>query len=99
MQAVPQDHRESSEHALEYGMVFWAIVISVPLMGVLWWALTDRRLRKAGVRPHWRGLLGAFSAVMAGGFIWLFFSRLMDWPKLPLAFQAAVYLWHLVILP
>lgn len=80
-------------------MVFWLIVITCPLLGVLWWALTDRRLRKAGVRARWRVALGVFSALMAGGFIWLFFSRLMDWPRLPLVFLAAVYLWHLVVLP
>ena len=66
--------------------MFWLIVIACPLMGVLWWVLADLRLRKSGVRSRWRILLAVFSGLMAGGFVWLFFSRLMDWPKLPLPF-------------
>jgi predicted MPP superfamily phosphohydrolase len=81
---------------------FVVIVFLILIGDAVWWMWADRQLRRGRKPWPWRVLLGLFTAVMFGyvAFFILFPTqgrRAHLWmPAWPLA---AVYLWHLLILP
>lgn len=67
-----------------------------------WWTWADRRLRRTRHPMLWRPLIGLFSAVQLGYLVWLIaFPRegrhAHAW--MPIFALAAIYVWHLLVLP
>ena len=81
---------------------FLVIFGLIGLLDVLWWYLADRRLRPLRWSPLWRSLLALFM----GGLLVYMFGMVLA-PSLarrshhfiPMPINAAIYLWHLIVLP
>ncbi len=69
-------------------------------LDLVWWFSADRLLRKAGWKGRTRILHSLFFGVQLAGLLTVILSRRSElWDWLPKAMTAAVYLWHLLILP
>jgi predicted MPP superfamily phosphohydrolase len=84
-------------------IMFYCLICLVMLCAdVLWWRSADRRLRPLRESRLWRGLLGVWMGSMIVYLILL--CALPAWVRradspVPTAFHAAVFLWHLFVLP
>jgi len=83
-------------------MVFLAIIGSILLGNLYWWARMDRRLRRLKMRRWWRIAAGAFILPQLIYLVWFFFApgdtrSSHAWAPRP--FVVFVYLWSLLILP
>jgi len=78
---------------------FLIIVISIPLLSVLWLWWADRRLRRLQAHRGWRRLVMGTGVLFLAGYTWIFLQRLADLPKPPPALYAFVLLWAIVFLP
>src|SRR5438309_6129730 len=79
---------------------FIRLVSAEILADLFWWWRADRRLRKLKPARWYRPAAAGWFAFQAGSFIWVLLARFrgvqVHFWALPLA---AVYLWHLLILP
>jgi predicted MPP superfamily phosphohydrolase len=81
-------------------MIFLLLIYGLPVLGVLWWIWADRSVRKMKRARWWRIGVGAWMAMMVGGYIWLLVTRRFHIGALPpVAIQSAVYIWHLLMMP
>src|SRR6267154_6668914 len=81
-------------------LLFLPIVFGTPLLGILWWFWADRKFRRLKYARRWRVLMGAFAATMLGGFIWVLLARRLHIAAMPpVPILAAVYIWHLLVMP
>src|SRR5258706_13460754 len=81
-------------------LLFLPIVFGTPLLGILWWFWADRKFRRLKYARRWRILMGAFAATMLGGFIWVLLARRLHIAAMPpVPILAAVYIWHLLVMP
>src|SRR4051794_2859368 len=81
-------------------LLFFPIIFGTPLLGVLWLFWADRRLRHLKNPRRWRIAAGIFAATMLGGFIWVLLARRLHIAAMPpTPILAAVYIWHLLVLP
>ena len=80
--------------------IIWVIISALLLLDLVWWRTADRLLRKAGFGGRVRLLHSLFFGVQLAGLLTVILSRRSElWDWLPKAMTAAVYLWHLLILP
>jgi predicted MPP superfamily phosphohydrolase len=76
------------------------IILSLLVLDLIWCFSADRLLRRAGWRGRVRILHGLFFACQLAGLLAVIASRRSEaWDQLPKFVMAAVYLWHLLILP
>src|SRR5437773_2537860 len=81
-------------------LLFFPIIFGTPLLGVLWWFWTDRKFRRLDHARRWRILMGGFAATMLFGFIWVLLARRLHIAAMPpVPILAAVYIWHLLVMP
>lgn len=83
-------------------MIFRLIIGSFVLLDLLWWWWADRRLRPLRRHRLWRTLLGVMVVLLAGSLLaWLTFPHQMRNTQLPplAVLNAAIFIWHLVLLP
>src|SRR5436305_5306791 len=81
-------------------LLFLPIVFGTPLLGVLWWYWADRKFRRLKNARRWRIVFGVFAATMLCGFIWVLLARRLHIAAMPpVPILAAVYVWHLLVLP
>lgn len=79
--------------------IIYAIIAVLVTLDLVWWFSADRLLRKAGFKRV-RILHSLFFGVQLAGLLTVLLSRRSElWDWLPKALTAAVYLWHLLILP
>lgn len=79
--------------------IIYAIIAVLVALDLVWWFAADRLLRKAGFKRV-RGIHSLFFGLQLAGLVSVLASRRSDlWDWLPKAVTAAVYLWHLLILP
>src|SRR4051795_10205055 len=83
--------------------MFFIVLFSLMIvMDVFWWRWADGRLRPLRRARLWRTLLAGFVGVLMGSMLlFLVAPALMRRAHgfLPLPIHAAVYLWHLLVLP
>ncbi len=82
--------------------VFFLILATLLLLNFLWWWRADFGLRKSGSRWRVRIWPLLWAAAMGGLLIFVIASRDASAPTrefLPVPIIAAVYLWHLIVLP
>src|SRR5687767_615899 len=80
--------------------IVWIIILSLLVLDLLWWFAADRLLREAAWKGRVRILHGLFFGFQLAGLLGVIVSRRSEaWDQLPKFVMAAVYLWHLVILP
>jgi predicted MPP superfamily phosphohydrolase len=83
-------------------MLYSLICLVMLCADALWWRTADRRLRPLPRAGLWRSLLGVWIGLMFG---YLFFICFFPaWVRragtpIPTEFHAAVFLWHLFVLP
>jgi len=81
-------------------MIFWTILISIPVLNLAWWAWADWRLRRSGFATKWRWTLAAFVLIHLAGYAWVIVSRRaglrLETPQLIIA---TTYIWSMIILP
>lgn len=78
------------------------IILTVILLDAYWWWRADRLLRPLRRRRFWRTALAVFMSLQAAGFAWLILSRgwrLDGGDPLPRWLTAAVFTWHLLVMP
>jgi len=81
-------------------LLFFPIIFGTPLLGVLWWFFADRKMRRLKHARRWRMVMGIFAATMLLGFIWVLLARRLHIAAMPpVPILAAVYIWHLLVLP
>jgi uncharacterized protein len=81
-------------------MFFLLIIVVMPALGLMWWLWADRRLKRLKHPRRWRIAVAAFEALMLGGFLWVILARRFGVTTMPPAVVlAAVYIWHLIVLP
>jgi predicted MPP superfamily phosphohydrolase len=78
------------------------IILTVVLLDAYWWWRADRLLCPLRRRRTWRMVLALFMSVQAAGFAWIILSR--GWrldasDPLPRWLTAAVFAWHLLVMP
>jgi len=79
--------------------IIYVIIAALVALDLAWWVSADRLLRKAGFKRV-RILHSLFFGVQLAGLLTVILSRRSElWDWLPKAMTAAVYLWHLLILP
>lgn len=79
---------------------FLVIVCSVPLMGLLWLAWADWRLRRAKAAGWQRAVLAGMVVLNVVGFAGLLLSRVFRWDfEVPLVLLISTFVWHIVVLP
>ena len=79
--------------------IIYVIIAALVALDLVWWFSADRLLRKAGFKRV-RILHSLFFGVQLAGLLTVILSRRSElWDWLPKAMTAAVYLWHLLILP
>jgi predicted MPP superfamily phosphohydrolase len=77
-----------------------AIIPALLLLDLIWWFAADRLLRKAHFKGRVRMLHSLFFSFQLVSLLAVIASRRSElWDHLPKAVTAAVYLWHLLILP
>src|SRR5687767_5393004 len=80
--------------------IIWIIIISLLVLDLVWWFSADRLLRRAGGKGRVRILHGLFFGFQLAGLLAVIVSRRSEaWDQLPKFVMAAVYVWHLLILP
>src|SRR4051795_4471703 len=83
--------------------MFFIVLFSLMIvMDVYWWRWADARVRPLSRARLWRPLWAAFVGVLMGCMrLFLIAPALMRRAHgfLPLPIHAAVYLWHLLVLP
>jgi predicted MPP superfamily phosphohydrolase len=80
--------------------VFLAIVISIPLTGLLWAWWADARLRKLHAAWWKRVVLAGMVVINVAAFAWLILGRVYDWQTdVPLLLLVSAFVWHMVVLP
>ena len=83
-------------------MIYSLICLVMLCADALWWRSADRRLRPLHTARLWRSLLGVWVGSMMAYLVVLCifpaWVRREETP-VPIAFHAAVYLWHLFVLP
>ena len=80
--------------------IIWVIISALVLLDLVWWRTAERLLRKAGCWGRIRLLHSLFFGLQLAGLLTVILSRRSElWNWLPKAVTAAVYLWHLLILP
>ncbi|HWM26205.1 MAG TPA: metallophosphoesterase [Chthoniobacterales bacterium] len=80
--------------------IIYVIIAALVALDLVWWFSADRLLRKAGWKRRTRILHSLFFGVQLAGLLTVILSRRSElWDWLPKAMTAAVYLWHLLILP
>lgn len=79
---------------------FYYILMSIPVLNLIWWWWSDRRLRKAGIGGRWRVALAAFVLVHLIGYAWVVFARrgVVETPA-PQSLIATAYIWSTIMLP
>src|SRR5687768_450719 len=83
--------------------LFLLIILGSMLLGdVAFWAWGDRKLRRTRRARVWRPLLGLWAGVLLGYLLW--FVLLPEQARqahawMPAFVLAAMYIWHLLILP
>src|SRR4051795_8697566 len=82
--------------------LFIPIVMTMVLGDVAWWLWADARLRRTRRASVWRPLLGLFSGLLLGYLLWFIVFPNQGrhahlWVPMPIL--AAIYLWHLLVLP
>ena len=76
------------------------IILSLLVLDLVCWFSADRLLRRAGWKGRVRILHSFFFGFQLAGLLAVILSRRSEaWDQLPKFVMAAVYLWHLVILP
>lgn len=79
--------------------IIYVIIAALVGLDLVWWSSADRLLRRAGFKRV-RILHSIFFGVQLAGLLCVILSRRSElWNWLPQAMTAAVYLWHLLILP
>lgn len=80
--------------------MFRLIFFGIPVLTLLWLFWATWRMRKLGVRPHWRALLITSTSLVLGAYLWIICYR-MDTVAIPAPswMQALILLWGLVFLP
>lgn len=80
--------------------IVYTIIGTVLLLDLLWWVTADRLLRKAGYSARLRFAHGFFVLLQFAGLLLVVMTRRSEVGlQVPQALTAAVYLWHLLILP
>ncbi len=80
--------------------VFLAIVISIPVTGLLWAWWADARLRKLHAAWWKRAVLAGMVVINVAAFAWLILGRVYDWQTdVPLVLLVSAFVWHMVVLP
>lgn len=82
-------------------MLFFVTIIVVVLGSeVAFWRWADRRLRPLRRAALWRVLLHTYMGFQFAGFVAIFIQRAVGIvANLPTLYLAAIYLWHILILP
>src|SRR5436190_9615632 len=81
-------------------LLFFPIIFGTPLLGVLWWFWANRKLKALKHARRWRIAAGIFAATMLAGFIWVLLARRLHIAAMPpVPILAAVYMWHLLVMP
>lgn len=81
-------------------MRFWLIILSFPFMDVAWWFWAHRKLRAIPNAKLWQRLVAAFVAAQLLALTFLFVTRFAGLhAPFPLLVLAALYIWHLIVLP
>lgn len=80
--------------------IFLVIIFGIPLLSLIWWAWSDRRLSRMRTHRSVRIFSGLALALLLGGFSWIILARrdVITTP-VPPALYAAVLLWGLIFLP
>lgn len=81
---------------------FFLIIGGMLLLDVLWWWLADRRVRRLRHAALWRTLVGIFALGQLGFIVGMIVAPEITRRShhvLPTPVHAAVYLWHLIVLP
>ena len=80
--------------------IITVIIPALLLLDILWWFSANRLLRKAGFQGRVRIVHSLFFAFQLAALLAVLASRRSElWDHLPRFVTAAVYLWHLLILP
>ncbi len=80
--------------------VFFLIVFVIFVSSFVWWAWADAWMRKTRRAVGWRVAIAVWALFQAGAFAYVFYSRATDSAVQPSAvLTAAVYLWHLIVMP
>ncbi len=83
-------------------MLFLAILLSLPLLDLIWWAWAHRRLRAMPRKTLWRVLVAAFMLVQFGGYAWFVAARYPGSTltrDMPIVMVMLLYIWHGFVLP
>ncbi len=81
-------------------MFFYAILIGVPILNLLWWWWADIQLRPLPRARRWRGLLAALVLFQLSIYSWSIASRILDLSgEIPVVALSSAYIWHLIVLP
>jgi len=80
--------------------VFLIIIFGIPLLSLVWWGWSDRRLGRMNTHRSVRILVGIALTLLLVGFTWVILARreVIATP-VPPALYAAVLLWGLIFLP
>ena len=79
--------------------IIWIIISALLVLDLVWWCTADRLLRKTGWKGRIRILHSLFLGLQLAGLLAVLVSRRSELWNLPTFATAAVYLWHLLILP
>ena len=81
-------------------MRFWLIIASFPILDIAWWIWANRKLGALPNPKPWRRLLALFVLFQFLGLTGLFVTRATGiHAPYPVTLLAALYLWHLIVLP
>lgn len=81
--------------------MFLLIVITIPILTVLWWVFSDRALAKYAPNARYlRFILAAFAIFQVGFLAYRIFGRMFGWSdEPPRELLVASYVWHLFVIP
>jgi uncharacterized protein len=81
-------------------LIFFAILISVPLAGIAWWMWAHRRLRGSPRAAWWQWSVAAFSLTFLATYVWVVAARMLDSSVSPHAWlMAMLMIWGMMFLP
>jgi predicted MPP superfamily phosphohydrolase len=79
--------------------IIWIIISALLVLDLVWWFAANRLLRKAGWTGRARIIHGLFLGLQLAGLLAVLASRRSELWNLSTTVTAAVYIWHLLILP
>lgn len=81
-------------------IIFFSIVVGLPILNLVWWWIADNRVRRQPRARRWRIALAAFAIFQLAAFAWMFITRILGYREWePALIMATVYIWHLIVLP